>query len=106
MLPSLESSDTERLARQLHAQLTAASWRWAITYAKWAPHYYSMRSTWADDRAFLWCVDAIARLGVERPFKRQTFVYFDDACPACGAGWSYWVMPGEPVGLINKARLK
>jgi hypothetical protein len=106
MLPSLESSDPERLADQLAAQLHAASWRWASTYAAWAPHWYSLKSTWSSLEAFAWCCSAIARLGVERVWKRQRYVYFDDRCPTCHQGFTYWVCPGEPVALINRARLK
>jgi hypothetical protein len=88
-------------AETLTGLLESARWKWAHRYAKFAPHYYSLASTWTDPDAFVWCVAAIQRLGIERPFKSRTFTYFT------AGDWDYWCYDGAiERELINRARRK
>ncbi len=93
------SADHERLA----GLLMTARWRWAYSMWRWAPHWYSLKTTWTDAAAFIWAVEAIARLGVPRPWHQRTFTYFDHG------EFQFWTMqdclPADEV-LINRARIR
>ena len=65
------------------------------------PHWYTLRKNWNDDKLFEEVVQTIRDIGVERPFGKRTYIYYDYN------GFMYWTM-GDTLPntiLINRARL-
>jgi len=64
------------------------------------PHQYVRRKE-CDAAEFERAVNYLRAHGVERPFMRTSYVYFD-----CD-GWTYWTMgwPPEETEIINRAKL-
>lgn len=56
------------LLDRLAALFKAARWIWAVTYADSAPHFYSRRSDWSDDDAFVWCIEQVQKFGYRNRF--------------------------------------
>ena len=85
-------------AEQAAQALAAAKWTWAKTYAKTAPHFWTVRKSW-DGNTFDGVVAAIQAHGQTKYWRGRPFRYFIP-----GDGHRYWTM-GDPVGqctLINR----
>ena len=86
--------------------LKSCRWTWAKTYAKFAPHWWTHRSSWPSE-VFTRVVEAIHAHGVDVPWGRagKIFRYLRP-----GDGYQYWVMDkpeqaGETV-ILNRAEWK
>ena len=67
VLPAPPAAPAGLLVR-LAALFKAARWIWAASYAKSAPHFYSRRSDWPDDDAFVWCIEQVQKFGYRNRF--------------------------------------
>jgi hypothetical protein len=88
--------------RRWRAFIALSKWTFAKTYAKKAPHEYTvLKSTYSPEtfRAF---VQFIWDHGYKERFWRREFTYIDID------GWKYWTMDPtvESTDLINRARIK
>lgn len=92
-------------ADRVKASLLAAEYRYAKTMPE-NPHWYTLRKTWADDEAFIECVEYIREVGYIEKYKGRKYTMFNLN------GYKYWTMGapiwgknGEPCTiLINKAK--
>lgn len=84
----------------LQSWLESASWRFAKTMPR-NPHWYTLRSTWADQRKFNLAVHAIYHYGSIRYFWRRPYLQLDLG------DYTYWAMgwPVKETILINRKRL-
>lgn len=82
--------------------LLRAKWNWAKTYEKKAPHWYVVRSEFADDELFNRVVEEMRQKAVPEKFFSKTFFYFYHG------GYKYWTMgnPIEQTTIINRAKVE
>ena len=73
-------------------------WKWAKTYEKTAPHWYTKKIWFKSIYAFEFLAQVIGYYGKEEKFGTQTHKYY-----YCG-DFKYWIMSNwwEAI-LINKA---
>jgi hypothetical protein len=78
--------------RRIDIFIGLSYWRWAITYAKTAPHWYTLRREATDPTEFDFLAECIAKYGTGGRFwsKTYTYLYLDQ--------WKYWHMGG----IINR----
>ena len=98
--------NSEITPQQLRRILESVPYRFAYTYRKFCPHWYTLREAWNDDPLFDLVVQTIRDIGEVRPWpappKEPKYhnAYFD------AGNWTYWSM-GAPIPetiLINRAR--
>jgi hypothetical protein len=98
--PPALAADDERFLRGFIAR---SHWRFATTYAKTAPHYYTVNPAerGGSGADFVAVVLLIRAHGVDRQFWSKTFRYLDFE------GHSYWECGGPPedAGVINRVPL-
>jgi hypothetical protein len=90
---------TEELNR-FRAFISLSRWKFASTYAKVAPHEYTVREWTYSEPAFEEFVMFIRKHGYKERFWRKEFTYFEID------GWHYWTM-GNPLNettVINRAK--
>jgi hypothetical protein len=89
---------TEEEAREF---IATARWRWAHTYAKWAPHWYVRKADsdpveWTRFARFVW------REGTDMHWRGGTTMvtrYWDHD------GFMYWAGSEHEEVLVNRARI-
>jgi hypothetical protein len=100
--PTLRGPGTElpEDRKRIAALLLGHPWKSATSkrYKK-LPHQYTLRKQWADDSAFVWCVEYIRQAGYEKYFIGRVWIYYDIG------EHQYWDCGGPVanVGLINRA---
>lgn len=86
--------------RKWRAFISLSRWTFAKTYAKKAPHEYTLRDRTHSDATFCEFVQFIRDHGEKRYFWRKQYTYL------MLDGWEYWTM-GNPINettVINRAR--
>jgi len=88
----------EDLVRLAH-NLRNAEYKFAKTYAKTLPHFYTLKKTWDDPDEFVWTGRAVNKYGELRNMVGTPRKYYKLD------GWIYWLMwSPERENLINRAR--
>jgi hypothetical protein len=88
-------------ADQARAFIASARWRYAWTYRRFAPHWYTRRADAADEAAWTAFARYVWARGTPmhwRGPKSMAFNYTDID------GWMYWCARDEGI-LVNKARI-
>jgi hypothetical protein len=79
-----------------------SKWIFAKTYAKFAPHEYTLLKQTHSSNTFLEFARFIERHGYKEKFGKREYTYVNID------GWKYWTMDPTPeqTDLINRARIK
>lgn len=88
---------------EIDEALASASWKFAATMPN-APHSYSRRATWQNQKLFEAAVDWVREKGTptRTKFGKRTWAYYMP-----GDGYKYWAgdRPGSQEHWINRASL-
>lgn len=95
-----EPLDETRTA-ELRALVDSLTWTFAKTYAKIAPHEYTVRAA-DDDARYFELFEAIQRYGQREQFGKYWYRYL-----YLGDGWKYWAMTTASYmsRVLNRAKV-